>query len=433
MVAKKKIRDPLAPKLPLSSYMEFAKEERSKVIADLGPLTIGESGKELGRRWTNLTAELKDKYEKIGSTNRETFSIQMEEYKTKKKDAEAYSPAANDTFNKKDDQPCGSKKKARDPLAPKLPLSSYMEFAMEERSKVVADLGQLTIGESGKELGRRWTNLTTELKSKFEQKGRTNKERFGLEMAEYKTKKHEAEAHSPTANETCNKNDDEPSGSSVLSSTISSVCSSFNPDPNIPGSVIPPSSIPEHPRHESVIPSSSTFLPKPEDLGFAKQKGFSWHPAFKTGVLARGTRVKVTYFGTGQTGTVDASKWLKFSNQAEQKVTTPRLLKDAAFKKGLDQLRVLLAKVLDPEIAVTSSGISFADQPVERRLRKLDKDGLQKEEEENSRRMREKIVERDGSPNKWGCRIATGKENSPTRPRLMPGTVELGRRSTSRK
>ena len=67
MVAKKKIRDPLAPKLPLSSYMEFAKEERSKVIADLGPLTIGESGKELGRRWTNLTTEMKDKYEKIGS------------------------------------------------------------------------------------------------------------------------------------------------------------------------------------------------------------------------------------------------------------------------------------------------------------------------------------------------------------------------------
>ena len=58
---------------------------------------------------------------------------------------------------------------------------------------------------------------------------------------------------------------------------------------------------------------------------------------------------------------------------------------------------------------VTSSGISFTDQPVERRLRKLDKDGLQKEEEENSRRMREKIVERDGSPNKWGCRDCNWK------------------------
>ena len=45
------------------------------------------------------------------------------------------------------------------------------------------------------------------------------------------------------------------------------------------------------------------------DLGFAQQRGFSWHPALKVGLLARGTHVKVTFFGTGQSGTVDNSKW----------------------------------------------------------------------------------------------------------------------------
>ena len=112
-----------------------------------------------------------------------------------------------------------------------------------------------------------------------------------------------------------------------------------------------------------------------------KQKGYPWHPAIKTGELARGTRIKVTYFGTGQTGTVDAAKWTKYSSYAEEKVTTPRLLKNSAFKNGLEELKTLLVRIRDPDNLVTNSGIAFAAQPAERRLRKLNKDGLQKEEE----------------------------------------------------
>ena len=51
---KKKVKDPLAPKKPLNPYLEFAKAERENVLADLGPMTIGEIGKELGRRWRTL-------------------------------------------------------------------------------------------------------------------------------------------------------------------------------------------------------------------------------------------------------------------------------------------------------------------------------------------------------------------------------------------
>ena len=48
----KKQKDPEAPRRPLSPYMLFVKEERPKVVADMGStVTIGEVEKEMGRMW----------------------------------------------------------------------------------------------------------------------------------------------------------------------------------------------------------------------------------------------------------------------------------------------------------------------------------------------------------------------------------------------
>ena len=284
------------------------------------------------------------------------------------------------------------KKKAKDPLAPKMPLSSYLEFARDERSQVLAELGPLSIGEVGKELGKRWKNLTAELKDKYDQKGRENRERFGIAMDEYRSKKKETERN-PSAVE---------AGQTFDQTTAQSLSSPPHSSP-------PPSSPPDS--SISAVSFSTPTGPKPEELGFAKQKGYSFHPALKTGELANGARIKVTYFGSGQSGTVDSAKWVKFSDKVEEKVCSPRLMKDPAFRNGLDQLKILLLKINNPEEEVTGPRISFTVQHRERRLRKLNKDGLQREEEENSRLMKEKMVERDGSPNKWGCRDCqwTGK------------------------
>ena len=83
--------------------------------------------------------------------------------------------------------------------------------------------------------------------------------------------------------------------------------------------------------------------------------------------------------------------------------------KFAAFRSGLDQLKNLLVKIQTSKDEVTSSGITFTAQSGERRLQRLSKDGLQKEEEENCRLMKERIIRRDDSPNKWGCRECSWK------------------------
>ena len=58
-------KHPAVLKAPLSPYMEFVKEERPKVLCELGlaPSQVGAAGKELGRRWHALSKEEKDKFE----------------------------------------------------------------------------------------------------------------------------------------------------------------------------------------------------------------------------------------------------------------------------------------------------------------------------------------------------------------------------------
>ena len=47
----KPMKDPNAPKKPLSAYFLFSQEERLKVTAQYPDYTIIEISKELGRRW----------------------------------------------------------------------------------------------------------------------------------------------------------------------------------------------------------------------------------------------------------------------------------------------------------------------------------------------------------------------------------------------
>ena len=59
------LKDPAAPKRPMSSFFLFGKEERPRVMAQLGNISVGEVGKELGRRWAVLDKDRKGRYDTI--------------------------------------------------------------------------------------------------------------------------------------------------------------------------------------------------------------------------------------------------------------------------------------------------------------------------------------------------------------------------------
>ena len=59
----KQMKDPNAPKKPLSAYFLFSQEERLKVKAEFPDYSITEVAKELGRRWATIDPAIKQSYE----------------------------------------------------------------------------------------------------------------------------------------------------------------------------------------------------------------------------------------------------------------------------------------------------------------------------------------------------------------------------------
>ena len=155
----------------------------------------------------------------------------------------------------------------------------------------------------------------------------------------------------------------------------------------------------------TVTNSDNSILPSlnATDLGFAKQKKYSWHPALKVGMLAKGTRVKVQFFGTGQTGIVDAKNWVTYSVKTESRIKSQELMKDVAFRNGLIELHNLHQKLMVDPTSVSAPGISFVPEVGARKFRNLDKERLQKEDDENTRLLGKQMVF-DNSRLKWYCR-----------------------------
>ena len=375
----KKQQDPLAPKKPASAFLEFCKLERHKVAKELGISGFHpEVLKEVGRRWRVLAEEEKGVYEEKARDNVKKYEVEMKEY-------------------------FGANK------APKKPPTAYMEFVKEEKLRVQEEVGSTSIVEMAKELGKRWKNLPKDGKEVFEKKREDNMKLYNMEMKKLAGKtdseydsgalaSHSLQAslhNTAEVEEAVNPPFDE--SSSVVDSDLPEV----EPRPGPSPSLFPVTS----PSSSSLSLDSSTEKILAENLGFAKQKKFSWHPALRTGGNARGSRIYVTYFGTAQTGIVDKSCWLPFSPEAEVRITTPKMIQDSSFRKGLDQLKNMLSKIDNSaNKPFLNDGVGYAPQPTGRKLVKMSKDGLQKDEEQNEKLMKEKIVEIKDGKMKFGCK-----------------------------
>ena len=76
----KALKDPSAPKRPLSAFFQFSQEQRPVVMAELGNISVTEVGKELGKRWAALDKETKSKYENLVTEAKAKYEEQMKTY-----------------------------------------------------------------------------------------------------------------------------------------------------------------------------------------------------------------------------------------------------------------------------------------------------------------------------------------------------------------
>jgi hypothetical protein len=78
-------KDPNAPKKPLTSFMLFSNENRSRIQKENPSMTFGELGKKIGELFRGLSSSEKQKYEDMSKKAKEQYKKQMQEYENKQK------------------------------------------------------------------------------------------------------------------------------------------------------------------------------------------------------------------------------------------------------------------------------------------------------------------------------------------------------------
>merc|ERR1711881_476159 len=156
----KPMKDPNAPKKPLSAYFLFSQDERLKVKAEFPDYSITEVAKELGRRWATIDPAIKQSYEQRYQESRRQYEQALQAYKPQKK--------------------------KKDPNAPKQPLSAYFLFSQEERLKVKNEHPSYSICEVAKELGKRWADMAPEVKQRYQQMAEEGRQKYDQDMAAYR-------------------------------------------------------------------------------------------------------------------------------------------------------------------------------------------------------------------------------------------------------
>jgi len=238
----KKLKDPLAPKRPGSSFFLFSKEERPSVEEMLGTKQLGPVNGELGRRWAGLDQEERVRWD----TKWREEMIKYEEEKKKYSPSQEYLRAAalhdqrqakriektNFVENWDMKVQVGSyftflltnwvkvalerpeltpkqiqefvwvqwssgpgkgvpsvtvqkKKKAKDPNAPKNPMSAYTIFYKHTRPEIIKASPGMPNREVMAEVGRMWRSLDEEAREPYTREAKEKLEKYYEEKARY--------------------------------------------------------------------------------------------------------------------------------------------------------------------------------------------------------------------------------------------------------
>ena len=80
----KKRKDPKAPKKPLTGYLHFCQERRSKLSEKYPDMKMTELSSKLGKLWKSLPANKRKPYEDMYAKDRDRYDAEMEEYNASK-------------------------------------------------------------------------------------------------------------------------------------------------------------------------------------------------------------------------------------------------------------------------------------------------------------------------------------------------------------
>ena len=152
--------DPKKPRGKMSSYAFFVHLDAS--------VNFSEFSKKCSERWKTMSAKEKGKFEDMAKADKARYEREMKTY---------IPPPQEET-----------KKKFKDPNAPKRPPSAFFLFCSEYHPKTKGEHPGLSIGDVAKKLGEMWNNTAVDDKQPNEKKAAKLKEKYEKDIAAYRAK-----------------------------------------------------------------------------------------------------------------------------------------------------------------------------------------------------------------------------------------------------
>lgn len=185
----KNLKDPDAPKRPLSAYFAWLADNRTAYKAKFADLKNKDLTKKLGQGWSSLDASAKEPYMAKAKEQNTEWKGKMDEYKKTpewkafqiKKRAHALTQVGK-TKRKV--------KAPKDPNAPKRPSTGFFLYVADNRAEVKASLpseDQNKVTLITKKLGLMWKEGGVDLQNEYKAKATKKKEAYNVVFAEYKT------------------------------------------------------------------------------------------------------------------------------------------------------------------------------------------------------------------------------------------------------
>ncbi|KAK7129504.1 hypothetical protein R3I94_017655 [Phoxinus phoxinus] len=157
------------PKGKTSAYAYFvqtSRDEHKRKSPDV-PINFSEFSKRCSERWRALSAAEKSRFEDLAKVDKVRYDKEMKTYVPPK--------GVGKTGRKK-----------KDPNAPKRPPSAFFVFCAEYRPTIKSENPGLSIGETAKKLGERWSKQTIKDRVPFEQKAAKLREKYEKDVAAYR-------------------------------------------------------------------------------------------------------------------------------------------------------------------------------------------------------------------------------------------------------
>jgi HMG (high mobility group) box len=164
----KKLRDPKAPKRPLTSYLFFCKDKRAEFKGLNPDMKVTELSKILGSEWRRLSEKEKSYYVSKAEKDKKRYDIEMKDYER---------PSDEELLEEK----VRRRKSSSDSV--KKPISAYMFFSKDKRHEIQESNPEMSMKEVNSELGRLWREeFNTEAqREKWISLAEEDKERYACE------------------------------------------------------------------------------------------------------------------------------------------------------------------------------------------------------------------------------------------------------------